>query len=309
MFLIIPKLILRLIGVSFLIWIFLSTTLPQLKLKFNSNQIKTNKFLTNQYPYTSITSPDTLPLQNSTIYYIIGHPDDEVMFFSPSIIELLKPKHNNEVKLICFSTGDSEDASIGLIRSEELFKSARILGIDQSNVEILPYQDGMNITWDALEVSKSLQSLIGTSPKLPLVLITFDSQGVSHHPNHISLYNGTLKFFNTYYKNQKSKLGRLYLLKSLNFWEKYSFTLLTNIELFFHHLSTPFYKLFNFNINIGFFQNISDKSSIQIYSDLNMLSVSYAAMTYGHFSQMVWFRYAWLGLSRYLTFNYLIEVI
>ena len=46
---------------------------------------------------------------------------------------------------------------------------------------------------------------------------------------------------------------------------------------------------------------------VRLYSELNMLRLSYAAMAYGHFSQMVWFRYAWLLLSRYLTYNHLIE--
>ncbi len=47
-------------------------------------------------------------------------------------------------------------------------------------------------------------------------------------------------------------------------------------------------KFDNNNNNLQL-QNLND---IRFYSDLNMLSLSYAAMAYGHFSQMVWFRYA-----------------
>jgi N-acetylglucosaminylphosphatidylinositol deacetylase len=306
MLFIIPKVIFRLIIVSFGLWVILSTSIPQLKLKFNNHQIKTNKFEVDQYPYDSLTSPEIIPIQNSTVYYIIGHPDDEVMFFSPSIIELLKPKYNNLIKLICFSNGNSLDDSLGKIRSQELYHSGRILGIEQKNIEILNYQDGMNVTWDSIKICQSLKKLIGTNHQ-NLVLITFDAQGVSNHINHVSLYHGSLKFFNTYYKKSTNKL---YLLKSLNFLEKYSFTLLTNIELFFNHLSASlFSNLLNLNINVSFYQNLANKSSIKFYSDLNMLSISYAAMCYGHFSQMVWFRYAWLILSRYLTYNHLIEVV
>ncbi|RKP29182.1 hypothetical protein METBISCDRAFT_28439, partial [Metschnikowia bicuspidata] len=69
-------------------------------------------------------------------------------------------------------------------------------------------------------------------------------------------------------------------------------------------------NVLNININISFFDSFAHKQlpCIKVYSDLNMLSVSYAAMAYGHFSQMVWFRYGWLVLSRYLTFNHLTQI-
>ncbi|KAG7662012.1 GPI12 [[Candida] subhashii] len=276
-------------------------------MKYTSTQVQTNKFKMSTYPYNSITSPTPLPIQNSTVYFIIGHPDDEVMFFSPSVVEVAKTKYHNDVKIICFSQGDSVDVSMGAIRSNELYHSARILGIDKENVSILNgFKDGMNETWPVAQIKQVLQEQV-TSDK-PIVLITFDENGVSNHPNHISLYHGTKSYFNSIKKNGNST--RLLILKSLNFWEKYSFTFLTNVELFVAHLSDLLISnIIHININVSFFNQAPSMSSIKIYSDLNMLSVSYAAMAYGHFSQMVWFRYGWLLFSRYLTFNHLIEII
>ena len=86
------------------------------------------------------------------------------------------------------------------IRQSELIQSSRILGIDQ--VSILDYQDGMNETWQLNDIVQSLHENLSptssgsdtNSNNKPSVLITFDDQGVSNHPNHISLFHGTKKY-------------------------------------------------------------------------------------------------------------------
>lgn len=311
MFLHLPKFIFKLISASFALWIFLSTVVPQVTLKFTDPEIQHNKFVRQTYPYNSLTSPTLLPIKNSTVYFIIGHPDDEVMFFLPSLVEVTKSKHSNNVKIICFSRGDAVDESLGDIRSQELRSSARIIGINDENVIVLDkYKDGMEEQWSAEDISSSLATEVADDGK-PLVLITFDDRGVSNHPNHISLFHGTRKYVETHLRQSHAQKYKLYVLKSLNFWEKYSFTLLTDVELFVDLLSKfVFNNLLKINVNISFFNAYSEKKlpSIKFYSDLNMISVSYAAMAYGHFSQMVWFRYGWLIFSRYLTFNHLIQI-
>lgn len=307
----IPKFFDKLILTSFALWIILSTVIPQVTLKFTDPEIQHNKFVRPTYPYNSLTSPTLLPIKNSTVYFIIGHPDDEVMFFSPSLVEVTKSKHSNDVKIICFSKGDAVDESFGDIRTQELRSSARIIGIDDKNVVVLEkYKDGMEEQWSKQDIASSLATEVNDNGK-PLVLITFDDKGVSNHPNHISLFHGTREYVDTHLKPRLPHNHKLYVLKSLNFWEKYSFTLLTNVELFVDLLSKfVFNNVLKINVNISFFNAYSEKKlpSIKFYSDLNMLSVSYAAMAYGHFSQMVWFRYGWLFFSRYLTFNHLIQI-
>lgn len=300
----IPSFIIRIISTSFLLWVFLTTILPQSITKYLNPNIRSNKFISNHYPYDSITPYDSVLIRNSTVYYIIGHPDDEVMFFAPSILELTKATYNNDVKLICLSTGDAIDSSYGPIRTKELKHSAQILGINDNNVQVLDkFKDGMDLNWNEMEISATLQELIKEDDA---VLITFDEKGVSNHPNHISLFYGVCLYYKTL--STKKHLS-MYKLKTLNTIEKYSFTILTNIELFVDHISKLILSnTLKFNINVSFFNAPKDIKSLKIYSDLNMLSCSYAAMAYGHFSQMVWFRYGWLILSRYLTFNNLVQV-
>lgn len=324
MFLLIPMLIPKLIGWSFLLWILLSTVIPQGTMKFTNPEVSTSSFAKPTYPYNSITSPTPLPIRNSTVYFIIGHPDDEVMFFSPSVVEMAKKKHNNHVKLVCFSRGDAVDESMGVIRTEELHNSARILGVDASDVIVLEkFKDGMDQHWEESEIRGALAEITNINQQKKkkqkqspqnTVFITFDQFGVSKHPNHIALYHGTRSFFENDFKpfaKNQHNTSRLYVLKSLNFWEKYLFTLLTNVELFVDLLSRfVLSNLLKVNVNVSFFDQSVQKncSSVRIYSDLNMLSLSYAAMAYGHFSQMVWFRYGWLVFSRYLAFNNLMQI-
>ncbi|EGV66773.1 hypothetical protein CANTEDRAFT_112195 [Yamadazyma tenuis ATCC 10573] len=303
MLFVIPSSVVRVIAGSFLLWVLLSTIIPQAITKFRDPSVKANSFSGPVYPYTSITPFDSVPIRNSTVYYVIGHPDDEVMFFSPSILELSKPIYHNTLKLICLSVGDAVDSSYGPIRSRELHESARILGLHHDDVVVADeFKDGMDETWDHSRISQVLSHHI--SEKSNVVIVTFDELGVSGHPNHISLYHGCRMFV------QSSTNISMYKLKTLNFLEKYSFTVLTNIELMVDHVSQlVLSKILKFNINIGIslFNTPKNATGTKIYSDLNMLSVSYAAMAYGHFSQMVWFRYGWLVFSRYLTFNHLIE--
>ncbi|OBA22761.1 LmbE-like protein [Metschnikowia bicuspidata var. bicuspidata NRRL YB-4993] len=308
MLFLVPKFLVRLFLGSFALWIILSTAIPQLLLKFLEPQIRDLHFTQTAYPYNSLTTPAPPPIRNSTVVFVIGHPDDEVMFFSPSLVELAKPKHHNRIKLLCFSRGDAVDVSFGGIRAQELRSSARIIGVEPHDVVVLDeFQDGMDVQWKAADVAETLRQQIGRAAETTVV-ITFDEQGVSSHPNHISLYHGCKEYFQTHVEPHAA--ARLYVLKSLNFWEKYSFTALTNVELLVDLVLKFFLNTLKININVSFFSAYSGRSlsSIKFYSDLNMLSLSYAAMAYGHYSQMVWFRYGWLMFSRYLTFNHLIQL-
>lgn len=302
-----PSIIFKLYLVSFIIWVLQTTIIPQTLTKYTNFEIKHQVFKGSIYPYTSLTIPKKFPIVNSSITLVIAHPDDEVMFFSPSLIELNKEKYNNKVNLICFSSGNFIE-SMGPIRRSELMNSARILGVH--DVKILDYKDGMNETWNIDDIVNSLQQNVIKHDDKESVLITFDDQGVSNHPNHISLFHGTKQYVKGLRNADNVKNTKLYVLKSLNFAEKYSFTILSNVELFIDYITLAIKHYMNININVSFFGNqilSRGTNDIKFYSDLNMLSISYGAMAYGHFSQMVWFRYGWLFLSRYLTYNHLIE--
>lgn len=45
--------------------------------------------------------------RNKRICLLIAHPDDEAMFFSPTVLALTRPETGNHVKILCLSSGPS----------------------------------------------------------------------------------------------------------------------------------------------------------------------------------------------------------
>jgi N-acetylglucosaminylphosphatidylinositol deacetylase len=45
------------------------------------------------------------PLTRTSIVLVIAHPDDEVMFFGPTLAELTRQEHGNTVRVLCLSSG------------------------------------------------------------------------------------------------------------------------------------------------------------------------------------------------------------
>lgn len=56
--------------------------------------------------YTAQITRGSLPnLQSKRICLLIAHPDDEAMFFSPTVLALTAPEAGNHVKILCLSSG------------------------------------------------------------------------------------------------------------------------------------------------------------------------------------------------------------
>jgi GlcNAc-PI de-N-acetylase len=55
--------------------------------------------------YTAHLSQGFPTLTGKRILLLIAHPDDEAMFFAPTLLALTNPDLNNEVKILCLSTG------------------------------------------------------------------------------------------------------------------------------------------------------------------------------------------------------------
>jgi N-acetylglucosaminylphosphatidylinositol deacetylase len=45
-------------------------------------------------------------LHNKRICLLIAHPDDEAMFFAPTVLALTEPLLGNHVKILCLSSGE-----------------------------------------------------------------------------------------------------------------------------------------------------------------------------------------------------------
>lgn len=55
--------------------------------------------------YTSYMISTLPTLRGQRICFLIAHPDDEAMFFAPTLLALTRPELGNHVKILCLSSG------------------------------------------------------------------------------------------------------------------------------------------------------------------------------------------------------------
>lgn len=78
-------------------------------------------------------------IKEKKVLFVTSHPDDECMFFSPAITNIIKfgEVNNNEIFLACLSKGNYE--GLGIIRENELLKSCLTLGIKSENLFVFDH--------------------------------------------------------------------------------------------------------------------------------------------------------------------------
>ena len=99
-------------------------------------------------------------------------------------------------------------------------------------------------------------------------IITFDSYGLSGHPNHIAIYEAC-----------QSLPVEVYNLLSVPLWRKY-LSIFDAMHILGRKLD-----------NVVYITNLSETIRIK------------SAMINGHVSQMVWYRWGWLIFSRFQVIN------
>lgn len=181
----------------------------------------------------------------------------------------------------------------------------------------------MTTTWDPTAISDLLTTAFvrdaGRAATIDIdidMLVTFDSQGVSSHPNHISLYHGARAFVSSLSRGGSSPPLALYSLTSVSFLRKY-----TSILDAVATLATSW----GFAAGAGPPSNKAERGHPRGLVFMNSLTgdsgstgaaagrgsrpggrdvaTAWRAMTEAHLSQMVWFRYGWITLSRYMVVN------
>ena len=205
-------------------------------------------------------------------------------------------------------TGNAD--GLGETRKKELAESGLILGLRKPDdvyvVDKPEFPDSMTTTWDSTAISTLLCSAFApglarsrstdTPPTASIdVLITFDAGGVSGHPNHISLYHGAKAFVAALVagKSGWAPPVDLYTLTTVPTARKYS--------AFLDVLAT----LASWAVGA----DKKDKKHPGGLVFLNGLAghggvtTAWKAMISAHKSQMVWFRYGWISLSRYMYIN------
>ncbi|SCU89842.1 LAFA_0E21330g1_1 [Lachancea sp. 'fantastica'] len=207
----------------------------------------------------------------TSVNLIIAHPDDEVMFFAPTLIQLdALLDQEVPVRVFCMTNGGAD--GLGAIRVRELQESLQLLmHRKRPNTEILDFADGMQENWDLKSTTKHLKSVVTDSAP---TFITFDDHGISNHINHISCYK-TVQNLRDYYPEG------LYFRLSSKQWILQKYTAF--IPALLHaHRSTR---------------------GIIFVNDFKTYLLSFATMLNAHVSQMVWFRYGWWFLSYYVYAN------
>ncbi|CAG9979560.1 unnamed protein product [Clonostachys byssicola] len=248
--------------------------------------------------------PAPTQLHNKTIALLIAHPDDEAMFFAPTVLALSRKETGNRVKILCLSSGDAE--GLGETRKKELVKSGLLLGLkSESDVMVIDnpalFPDSMTTHWDTDEISTLLRTTFMTSesssgsPKPTIdVLITFDSKGISSHPNHISLFHGARAFISSLTQpgSGVDRTVSLYTLTTVGVARKYAGV--------FDRLFTPLLV----RGGMGSHGQVMPSSLVFMHGlGQGGWRTAREAMTAAHVSQMRLFRYGWITLSRYMFIN------
>ena len=135
------------------------------------------------------------------------------------------------------------------------------------------------------------------------VLLTFDKHGVSNHPNHRSLYHGAVHFLRTL---MKDKAGfscpiTLYTLSTTTLLRKYMGIFDAPVTMFRGALLTLF------SGGGGGKKKSSKKDDLPgqllFVNSVPEYLTAQSAMVNAHRSQMVWFRWGWISIGRYMIVN------
>ncbi|CAI5438396.1 unnamed protein product [Caenorhabditis angaria] len=210
-----------------------------------------------------------LPLSSSNrILLIIAHPDDETMFFSPTIRALVNAGHR--IFVLCISNGNFYGK--GKIRSRELFLAAKYLGISSSDVTCLDYdefEDGDK--WNRKNLSYIILRHIEVLSAD--VVISFDNYGISGHHNHISCFDALQTVYSI---GAVPSDVQIFVLDSIPLFRKY----IGIFDALFSFGRSPFFYMARFRD----------------------VAACWRAM-FAHRSQLVWFRFLFIFFSRYVYMN------
>lgn len=146
------------------------------------------------------------------VLFVFAHPDDESFSSGGTIAKLAVNGH--VVKLITATRGEAGSVGnpplctqkeLGRIREKELRNAAKILGI--SEIFLLGYKDGSLNKIPVQEIGKKIQQIL--EKEKPDMVITFNKEGDSRHPDHIVMNTATTLAFYLYMQNARKQV-RLY---------------------------------------------------------------------------------------------------
>jgi len=153
-----------------------------------------------------------------SVLLIIAHPDDEIMFWTPTIKSFIS--NHIPMKILCLSNGNYD--GLGEKREIEFDNVSRALNFPDNKILNIPeLQDNIKKYWDPSVVSEQIEEFLKYNEDVKTI-ITFDENGVTKHPNHISCYNGLQYYLKKHSNECKNKGIKIYTLDSFNFFFQYS---------------------------------------------------------------------------------------
>ena len=222
---------------------------------------------------------------DSNVVIVTAHPDDETMFFGPTIISMMRrslTNKPNKIFLLCLSNGNYY--GIGEQRTKELEQCCRVLGVEKVVViDDNRLEDKPNEWWDESVVSHHIMDFVDQNDIQ--VIISFDEYGISGHTNHRVIYR-VLSDLKSYRLNI-----HFYCLQSISILRKY----LSFLEIPITLLFCLYYNVFKHNDRLF--------NVISFYEYKTLLNALHK-----HKTQMLWFRYLYCFTSRYMFVNDLVRI-
>lgn len=155
--------------------------------------------------------------------FIFAHPDDESFSSGGTISQLVKK--GLEVKLITLTKGEAglcgtppicQQVELGRIREAELRKAAKILGI--SKIYFLGFIDATLKRKSTKKISQKILKIL--NEENPDIVITFNKDGGSYHPDHIKTSKAATLAFKNYIKTAKKHVRLYYTVSPRSLIEK-----------------------------------------------------------------------------------------
>ncbi|KAF9225854.1 N-acetylglucosaminylphosphatidylinositoldeacety la se [Gyrodon lividus] len=233
---------------------------------------------------------------SSRILLLTAHPDDECFFFGPTILALREDPTYPEIYSLTLSVGNAD--GLGKIRKEELSRSLDVMGIDQDRRWTIDHpmlQDNISLQWDASVIAAVIAPYVVNNNIT--TILTFDTQGISSHPNHYSLPFGARYLVDTLGSKAPETLPRIFSLITVPVLAKYTGALSS--------LHTRLNMLLAWTL--AHFTKGEANQRVVLTSGFREYFTTVRAMR-EHKSQLVWFRHLYMVFSRYMWVNEWVEI-
>ncbi|KAI9680379.1 MAG: hypothetical protein M1829_001265 [Trizodia sp. TS-e1964] len=252
-------------------------------------------FLLLAYPLAHSPHLVPAPIQSAkNLLLVTAHPDDECLFFGPSVLSILARNANTTGGLLVFSAGNNY--GLGETRKAEVQGSCSALGIDPWRCDVLDLpdvQDNPHVWWPEKKIEGVVRGYVkkwGVD-----LIVTFDSGGVSGHINHRAVSAAVAN-----YAANTPRAPQTWLLTSTFLPRKY--TVLADLPL----TTLPFLPRVLRAVFSGAPPAYNATTALLV-NNWETYRRTRAAFRY-HASQYSWDRVLYMVLSRYVWFNDLRKV-